>query len=401
MAKAGVHGPREDQADRHRRRQGRASWSPPIGGVLAGAAGRARDRPAGDAAQDGRPRRGAGEGRLPADRPAPVRGQARAGGGRRRLRARGGNPARRRERRRRSRSRTGSPSSGAAVPLNKQRHRRPPQERAHQARSCRPRCSRSERDAVSLKNGTAPSKIPNDFVIACLGGELPNEFLKSIGVSIRKHHGDKAMANPTPRAQEPAPAQRAARRASCSLSSASLVVAGLVAVGWKYYLLPREPSLQVARPRVPEAVGHVGPRRRRAGDDVHAAQLRLPAAQTPVVLQGKGIDRPLAAVSHLRRDHEPARDPVSHRVPVGQPARDHHLCLGAWSSSRPASSAATSTAGCASIPWMLRRRRGSASGSPRWPVRSRRSGGNTPTRVMRRCATSCRSSRTARRSRGH
>ena len=52
-----------------------------------------------------------------------------------------------------------------------------------------------ESDSVSLKNGVI-ERLPNDFIIACLGGELPNEFLKSIGVSIRKHHGDKAMANP-------------------------------------------------------------------------------------------------------------------------------------------------------------------------------------------------------------
>ena len=94
-----------------------------------------------------------------------------------------------------------------------------------------------ERDAVSLKNGTT-EKIPNDFVIACLGGELPNEFLKSIGVSIRKHHGDKAMANPSLARKSP---RRGSGRAA-SIAFALLgfaVVAGLVAVGWKYYLLPR------------------------------------------------------------------------------------------------------------------------------------------------------------------
>src|SRR6185436_11178942 len=48
-------------------------------------------------------------------------------------------------------------------------------------------------ESVTLKNGTTES-IANDFVLACLGGELPNDLLKSIGVSIRRHHGDKAMA---------------------------------------------------------------------------------------------------------------------------------------------------------------------------------------------------------------
>jgi thioredoxin reductase/ferredoxin len=93
-------------------------------------------------------------------------------------------------------------------------------------------------DRVTLKNGVT-SALPNDFVIACLGGELPNEFLKSIGVSIRKHHGDREMANPS--------LSRAERRAGSGRLAGfllalvgTLVVAGLAAVGWKYYLLPRE-----------------------------------------------------------------------------------------------------------------------------------------------------------------
>jgi len=94
-----------------------------------------------------------------------------------------------------------------------------------------------ERDAVSLKNGTT-SRIPNDFVIACLGGEMPNGMLKTLGISIRKHHGDKAMANP-------ALARRAASRRSGRAAATlmfvvgALVVAGLAWVGRDYYLLPR------------------------------------------------------------------------------------------------------------------------------------------------------------------
>ena len=92
-----------------------------------------------------------------------------------------------------------------------------------------------EAEAVSLKNGT--SRLPNDFVIACLGGELPNEFLKSIGVSIRKHHGDKAMANPALRGRR---ANQSGRVATAALFLIGLlVVAGLTSVGIKYYLLPR------------------------------------------------------------------------------------------------------------------------------------------------------------------
>jgi len=95
-----------------------------------------------------------------------------------------------------------------------------------------------EPDAVALKNGVV-SKIPNDFVIACLGGELPNEFLKSMGVSIRKHLGDKAMANPSLGGR--APSKREGRVATTLffLAGAALVIA-LIAVGYRYYLLPRD-----------------------------------------------------------------------------------------------------------------------------------------------------------------
>jgi thioredoxin reductase/ferredoxin len=94
-----------------------------------------------------------------------------------------------------------------------------------------------ERDAVALKNGTI-ERLPNDFIIACLGGELPNEFLKSIGVSIRKHHGDKAMANPA--LTQKARATRGGRIATALFFLVGLlVVAGLTYVGIKYYLLPR------------------------------------------------------------------------------------------------------------------------------------------------------------------
>jgi len=90
---------------------------------------------------------------------------------------------------------------------------------------------------VELKNGVV-QRLPNDFLIACLGGELPNEFLKGIGVSIRKHHGDTAMANP-------ALSRKARARQKSWLSVAlfflvgTAVIAGLAAMGWSYYLLPR------------------------------------------------------------------------------------------------------------------------------------------------------------------
>jgi thioredoxin reductase/ferredoxin len=94
-----------------------------------------------------------------------------------------------------------------------------------------------EPDAVALKNGIT-QKIANDYVIACLGGELPNDFLKSIGISIHRHVGERAMANPS--LARGRTEGRGARLATAALFAiGTLVVGGLIAVGWRYYLLPR------------------------------------------------------------------------------------------------------------------------------------------------------------------
>jgi thioredoxin reductase/ferredoxin len=93
-----------------------------------------------------------------------------------------------------------------------------------------------EREAVTLKNGTT-SRLPNDFVIACLGGELPNEFLKSVGISIHRHHGDRAMANPSLAGKGKSGLR--GHVASIVLAVVGLaVISALAAVGWKYYSLP-------------------------------------------------------------------------------------------------------------------------------------------------------------------
>ncbi len=91
-------------------------------------------------------------------------------------------------------------------------------------------------DSVTLKNGQI-GELPNDYVLACLGGELPNELLKSLGISIRKHHGDKAMANPA--LARRIEVKRSGRAAALFFVLGALVIGALTAVGIKYYLLPR------------------------------------------------------------------------------------------------------------------------------------------------------------------
>ena len=88
------------------------------------------------------------------------------------------------------------------------------------------------------------ARIPNDFVIACLGGELPTEFLKSVGVGIRRHHGDRSMPNPALGA--------GVERPSATSRAMTLAIVGagilflLAAVGNAYYLLPQAERYRAA-----------------------------------------------------------------------------------------------------------------------------------------------------------
>jgi thioredoxin reductase/NAD-dependent dihydropyrimidine dehydrogenase PreA subunit len=92
-----------------------------------------------------------------------------------------------------------------------------------------------EPEAVRLMSGGVATTLRNDFVIACLGGELPTEFLKSTGIGIRRHRGDRAMPNPA-LAARPA---REGHLAAWLLALAGVAILAFLAVaGGSYYLLP-------------------------------------------------------------------------------------------------------------------------------------------------------------------
>jgi thioredoxin reductase len=96
-----------------------------------------------------------------------------------------------------------------------------------------------DQGTVTLRNGSS-RQVPNDFVIACLGGEMPNEFLTQVGISIYRHHGDRAMANPSLANQGKATSGRSRWTARIVYLVVGLVIlAGLAALGWDYYALPR------------------------------------------------------------------------------------------------------------------------------------------------------------------
>jgi putative YpdA family bacillithiol system oxidoreductase len=94
--------------------------------------------------------------------------------------------------------------------------------------------------AVAVDAGPQGQKarIPNDYVIACLGGELPTEFLKSVGVGIRRHHGDRAMPNPALGVRVETPEQQRSRAMTLAILGAGVLFL-LAVVGKGYYLLPQ------------------------------------------------------------------------------------------------------------------------------------------------------------------
>lgn len=81
--------------------------------------------------------------------------------------------------------------------------------------------------------------LPNDFVIACLGGELPTEFLTKSGVSMTKLHGEALGAKAKRGSALKNTAERKHRMLAFALFVVgALIVATLFVVGQDYYRLP-------------------------------------------------------------------------------------------------------------------------------------------------------------------
>jgi thioredoxin reductase len=110
-----------------------------------------------------------------------------------------------------------------------------------------------EADAVQLDAGGKPIRIPNDFVIVNIGGELPAEFLSQVGVSMRRFHGEALHAQTpaygTSIIGEPGKRPRASKNKRQRQRLFALrVIYGVVGVavlaylawkGWEYYPLAR------------------------------------------------------------------------------------------------------------------------------------------------------------------
>ena len=96
---------------------------------------------------------------------------------------------------------------------------------------------------VRLEMRGVERDLPNDFIIACLGGEVPTEFLGKQGIGLTRHHGETAGARARRGgALKEAQDRRHRRLAFALFVLGALTVATLFVVGWDYYRLP-----QVAR----------------------------------------------------------------------------------------------------------------------------------------------------------
>jgi dihydropyrimidine dehydrogenase (NAD+) subunit PreT len=96
---------------------------------------------------------------------------------------------------------------------------------------------------VTLEKGGKLVEFPNDFVIACLGGELPTEFLKKMGVGMTRLHGEALGASAKAKRGSAIQDQKEKkhRRLSYGLFVlGALTVATLFVVGWDYYKVPIE-----------------------------------------------------------------------------------------------------------------------------------------------------------------
>jgi|APLak6261675434_1056106.scaffolds.fasta_scaffold00577_3 thioredoxin reductase/Pyruvate/2-oxoacid:ferredoxin oxidoreductase delta subunit len=117
------------------------------------------------------------------------------------------------------------------------------------------------KESVTLEKGGRLFELPNDFIIACLGGEVPTEFLKKMGVGMTRLHGEslggKARAKRGSAIQDAK--EKAHRRLAFGLFVlGALTVAALFVVGWDYYRLPQSERLGHVAHRVLKPAGPWG-----------------------------------------------------------------------------------------------------------------------------------------------
>lgn len=112
---------------------------------------------------------------------------------------------------------------------------------------------RIEAKSVVMEVGGAPVSLPNDYVLVCIGGEAPAEFLAQNGVQLRQYRGKGLGENtfsgvrtltgsvPKPKVDSKRDAElRSQRRLAAVLSVVGVAIVAMLAfVGHDYYQLGR------------------------------------------------------------------------------------------------------------------------------------------------------------------
>ncbi|HEU4383849.1 MAG TPA: NAD(P)-binding domain-containing protein [Anaeromyxobacteraceae bacterium] len=107
-----------------------------------------------------------------------------------------------------------------------------------------------EERSLTLQRESQLLVIANDYVIVCIGGELPLEFLQKLGVRVKRHFGEEASAASAPKRQswtltaEQAERRRWHRRMAVACGALLLFLAALGLLGSSYYLLRGSQRLQ-------------------------------------------------------------------------------------------------------------------------------------------------------------
>src|SRR6202158_1968786 len=172
-------------------------------------------------------------------------------------------------------------------------------------------------------------RLPNDFVLALIGGELPLEMLRGMQIAVKRYHGSALGEAPSPagaRKKRPrALAEKKDRRLGmgafhprCSDRrwSNRCRLGLLPTTGARASSLP--PALRL------EAGGTVGPRNRDWRHRGDALELPLCAAQALEPPQPRGSAPALADVPYVRRIPQPGGDRISLRLPIEEPPRHGH-----------------------------------------------------------------------------
>jgi thioredoxin reductase/NAD-dependent dihydropyrimidine dehydrogenase PreA subunit len=96
-----------------------------------------------------------------------------------------------------------------------------------------------KQNSLTLEYDGKQLDLPNDYVIACLGGELPTEFLTKSGVTMTRLHGEALGAKAKRGSALKDKNEQKHRRLSFGLFVlGALIVATLFIVGQDYYRLP-------------------------------------------------------------------------------------------------------------------------------------------------------------------